>query len=920
MKYNAFISYSHSQNPDLAVNLEKALEKFAKPTFKRRALNIFRDSNDLSVSPDLWGKIEEGLAQSEYFIYFASPKSANSYYCNEEVKYWLANKCMDNFLVALVDGDLKWDFKNFDFDWNETTAISKQLTKVFKNEPLYVDFREDTVVDELNLDNPNFKTKVVFIAATLHKKAVGDMVGEAVKQHKRTLIIRNAAVAIVMALMSLTIVLTLISNRRKSASLLHFQAKAIENTNPTLALRLEQEALKVYDYPEFERSAFAMINRNSFYQIIAEKDTAHFTAMDISKHHTLLLASSDGSISLKNLDGTLIRAFNISKGQIRAAKFSPDGRTILTGSAEGLQLWNLKGTLLAEFKLDTPTETAYSATAFAFAPDGKTVLTSSHFGAHLWDLDGKRIPGLEINGAVKSVAFAPDGNTVLVGYDGSKIAADLFDLQGNTIETFGTDDPNHGEPYTITNTVAFSPDGQTIMVCSSMNNIQLFNLEGNSKENFSLPDFLNFEEGSWTAVFSPDGTQILTSSYENAARLWDLEGRLITEFKGHEAMINLVAFDPNDAKTIFTGSVDKTIRKWYTGGLNASVVDEFIVHNKPISSIQVSPDGKSILTSALDSTACLWDFRGTLLKKIHHKNAVENAIFAPDGEYILTRTANGMYVWNLNGDPVQEYIPTNELISAMAFTPDSKSVLFTVKTKPKPEGFNATWPISGLRTWEWKENLTKELELGDKEATSVYFAPTAKTLLTDSYGGAYLRNLEGDSLQAFKLSDERVNPVAIAPDGTSIMTYLPSSQAFTLFTSSYGKSQLWNSSGALIQEFKLNNESVHAFAFAPDGKSILTLSYPELSKWDRGNPTGRLWDLEGGIQMEFHQPGKDISSMAFSPDGNFIIAGYQKNSNPFIVESGENTLVIYKQIELDEFIETYVAPLSKPQEKEFDID
>jgi hypothetical protein len=68
MKYKAFISYSHGQDAKLAPCLETALEKFAKPTFKRRALDIFRDSNDLSASPDLWGKIEDGLDGSEYFI------------------------------------------------------------------------------------------------------------------------------------------------------------------------------------------------------------------------------------------------------------------------------------------------------------------------------------------------------------------------------------------------------------------------------------------------------------------------------------------------------------------------------------------------------------------------------------------------------------------------------------------------------------------------------------------------------------------------------------------------------------------------------------------------------------------------------------------------------------------------------------
>ncbi len=33
MKYNAFLSYKHGDDDELANGLEKALEKFAKPTF-----------------------------------------------------------------------------------------------------------------------------------------------------------------------------------------------------------------------------------------------------------------------------------------------------------------------------------------------------------------------------------------------------------------------------------------------------------------------------------------------------------------------------------------------------------------------------------------------------------------------------------------------------------------------------------------------------------------------------------------------------------------------------------------------------------------------------------------------------------------------------------------------------------------------
>lgn len=201
MKYNAFISYSHATDSDLAPKLERALEQFAKPAFKRRALKFFRDSNDLSASPDLWGKIEEGLHQSDYFIFFASPKAAQSRWCKKEVEYWKANKPINNFLIALTDGELVWDETAGDFDWEKTTAIPQNLSGAFKNEPLFVDFRNYTGEEDLTLNNPDFKKKTVLIAATLHQKAVGDMVGEGLMQHKRTIRIRNSAIAILSVLL-----------------------------------------------------------------------------------------------------------------------------------------------------------------------------------------------------------------------------------------------------------------------------------------------------------------------------------------------------------------------------------------------------------------------------------------------------------------------------------------------------------------------------------------------------------------------------------------------------------------------------------------------------------------------------------------------------------------------------------------------
>ena len=113
--YNAFISYSHAGDDKLALALQIALERFAKPWYKVRNLNIFRDEASLSASPHLWTNIQSALQQSEYLIYMASPTSAASVWVNKEVEYWLEHKSIDNVLIALTDGEMKWDDENKNF-------------------------------------------------------------------------------------------------------------------------------------------------------------------------------------------------------------------------------------------------------------------------------------------------------------------------------------------------------------------------------------------------------------------------------------------------------------------------------------------------------------------------------------------------------------------------------------------------------------------------------------------------------------------------------------------------------------------------------------------------------------------------------------------------------------------------------------
>src|SRR5688572_24207036 len=72
-RFDAFISYSRRLDADLAPALQSAMQRFAKPWYRLRALRIFRDNASLSANPGLWSSIEQALDGSSYFILLASP-------------------------------------------------------------------------------------------------------------------------------------------------------------------------------------------------------------------------------------------------------------------------------------------------------------------------------------------------------------------------------------------------------------------------------------------------------------------------------------------------------------------------------------------------------------------------------------------------------------------------------------------------------------------------------------------------------------------------------------------------------------------------------------------------------------------------------------------------------------------------------
>jgi WD40 repeat protein len=198
--YAAFISYSRAVDGRLAPRLKRALEGFGKPWYRLRAIRVFRDDSSLSANPGLWGSLTGALDRSDYFVLLASPGSAASEWVNREVEYWLGHRDRARLLLVLTEGDIAWDERAGDFDWERATAVPRALSGAYREEPRYTDLRFAATADHLSLRDPRFRDAVADVAAPLNGRAKDDMIGEEVRQHRRTLRLARGAGVLLAAL------------------------------------------------------------------------------------------------------------------------------------------------------------------------------------------------------------------------------------------------------------------------------------------------------------------------------------------------------------------------------------------------------------------------------------------------------------------------------------------------------------------------------------------------------------------------------------------------------------------------------------------------------------------------------------------------------------------------------------------------
>ena len=518
----------------------------------------------------------------------------------------------------------------------------------------------------------------------------------------------------------------------------------------------------------------------------------------------------------------------------QAAKFSPDGRTLVTGNQTApdgyASLWDLtdRAQPVELGKLTGPGD--YPASSLEFTPDSRHLVTGRG-EAVVWDIADRDNPvvrsTIDLYGSVYTLAMSPTEPTVAVAGAGGYVY--FYDLS------------RPADPRQITSVLGF--DTEAYMLSFSANGRFLAGASSQravvwdvSSSPVALTD-ITIRNNIRSVALSKDGRTLVTTDQYSKAALWNVQGYAtpvptLQETANEGRM--LAGHRSADGRSMTTVGGDGKAVIWdltdRTGPVRRTTVT---VHTKgQIGSAVVSSDGRTVVAQGLDGTIEVTDLtdESRLASFDPGKSPLVQAI-SPDGRTLITEGGGERKVWDLTDRSHPRHVRTLMSLSSgtsqVAFSPDGRTLAVAED--------QLVW-LADLKEPTNPTHLSF-LDGHVEPVTTIAFSPDSSMVATGSLDQTAI---------LWDLSDrKRPHRLATLENTVSVSALAFSTDSKTIAVGSREtQAVLWDisqpSRPIVLNSFRLNKfGGAQWMQFGPDGRSLAVTS--EVGRG--GGSFAGVWDL-----------------------------------------------------------------------------
>jgi WD40 repeat protein/serine/threonine protein kinase len=602
--------------------------------------------------------------------------------------------------------------------------------------------------------------------------------------------------------------------------------------------------------------------------------------------------------------GRLVRRLSGHTGWVSSVCTGRDGRTALSGSADGtLKLWNLS----SGHCLRTLQGHAEWVTSVSLSADGRLALSgSADRTLKLWHTtDGKCLQTFEGHtNWVLAAALGADGRLALSG--GGDGVIQLWDTA--TGASLGTLDGHEGPVLAV----CWAADGQHALSGSRDRTLQLWEVRTAQR----LRTFTGHADKVLAATLSTGSQYALSGSADRTVKLWDTAtGRCLRTFEGHQGGVTSVCFSVGGCYAL-SGSEDRTVKLWQlTTGRCLLTLEG---HAGTVHSLCLAGSGRQLLSGSADTTLALWTVPSDqaapyILSRVLPSDTALAAW--TDYERALARGRQALAA----GDAVRaaHHIREARAQPGHGRRPEAMSLWGSLYVRLPRRTFQGGW--GGTTFAEHTEAVTSvclsangrlALSGGADRTLRLWDISTGTCLHTfeSDMGGVTSVCLGADGRQALSSSTDATLKLWDVAAGHCLRTCRADLDVLTsaalsgdgrlaVSGSTDGTVHLWDvAAGQLLRVLRIHTGPVHSVALSADGRHALSGSalFVIRNDGERIFTCGqlKLWETATGHCLQAFEAQADaITALCLSIDGHYALTGGSQSviqrDNGRFAQSGE---------------------------------